>query len=60
VQGVCQNSKDLAIPPSTIASWIKDLVACHFSNPDYYSLEKNDGEATPNHLKISASPQYSL
>jgi hypothetical protein len=57
VNGVYQSCKDLAIPPSIVPSWIKDLVACHSSQPNYFSLEKSDGEGLPNHLKITASPQ---
>jgi hypothetical protein len=57
VNEVYQNCKDLAIPPSIVTSWIKDLAACHSSDPGYFSLEKNDGEASPNQLKIPTSPQ---
>jgi hypothetical protein len=57
VNGVYQNCKDLSISPSIVPSWIKDLVNCDSSDPDYFSLGTSDAEGSPNHLTISASPQ---
>ena len=57
VNGVYQNCKDLSISPSIVPSWIKDLVNCDSSDPNYFSLGRSDAEGSPNHLTISASPQ---
>ena len=52
VNGVYQNCKDLSIPPSIVPSWIKDLVNCDSSDPNYFSLGRSDAEGSPNYLTI--------